>query len=174
MIDAVRDGRESELRDDLEILEEYLNGVPLPPLEFELVWVGGAPPRERAGDDDTFPGITPPSDLFDEDLPEEEPLPEPGPEHPQPITTSTMAEIYVSQGFIQKAIDIYAQILNESPGNQAVIRRIDELSAMLLDQETGDTGPSPPIPAEAQTPEPGSDRVLQTLERWLDNIRRRR
>lgn len=157
--------RDDELRDDLEILEEYLNGVPLPPLEFELVGVVEEAPAviepPRTGGDGGEPGDSGPH----------------GTAHPRPITTSTMAEIYVSQGFIQKAIDIYAEILNESPGNQAVIRRIDELSEMLLGEappaETTQAAVAAPDDREG-TPQPDTERVVETLERWLDNIRRRR
>lgn len=172
MIDSLRDDRQGELRDDLEILEEYLNGVPLPPLEFELVGVGGgesSPFGTETEIDIPFEAAIAPESEVE---PEEEP-PFSEPQSPQPITTSTMAEIYVSQGFIQKAIDIYAQILNDSPGNEGVIRRIDELSAMLLEQEGALGKTASPVTTD-QSPTPGPDPVLQTLERWLENIRRRR
>lgn len=211
MIDASELFQDDEIRNDLEILEEYLDGVPLPPLEFELVGVGSAtgvttsdPFGEVSGtpefppSDRDLPGLAASLPPLPEPEPvEQEEVDEPPPTQTRTITTSTMAEIYVSQGFIQKAIDIYAQMLNDSPGNPAIIRRLDELAAMLLEQEEGEravpdgvpdiftSSASPsdepsdsadePFQAASSTPTGGGDgRVLETLERWLDNARRRK
>ncbi|HIJ81494.1 MAG TPA: tetratricopeptide repeat protein [Desulfuromonadales bacterium] len=44
-----------------------------------------------------------------------------------PLVTPTMAELYVSQGFVEKAQDIYRTILAGDPGNQAAAARLADL-----------------------------------------------
>ena len=41
-----------------------------------------------------------------------------------------MAEIYVSQGFISRAIDIYKKLLEDFPDNEDYINRLNELESM--------------------------------------------
>ena len=52
--------------------------------------------------------------------------------------TATMAEIYVSQGLIEQAINIYEKVLMQEPGNEKAKARLEQLRNME-DQETGDT-----------------------------------
>lgn len=159
-----------EVRNDLEIIEEYLNGVPLPPLvssaSFELL--ESAPPVIA-------------DDLFGEGVETESFASvevSPADEVPQ-ITTSTMAEIYVSQGFIQRAIDIYAELLAESPGNPALVKRIDQLVAQLEAEEQAAESPAILSSTGSVSPSGASQsatdaKVVAKLEQWLETIRRRR
>jgi len=50
--------------------------------------------------------------------------------------TATMAEIYVSQGLIGPALDIYKMIVKREPDNRTILARIKELQDML-GEETG-------------------------------------
>lgn len=120
-----------------------------------------------------------------------------------PLSTATLAELYVSQGFIHKALDIYRGILADNPVNGAVSARVAE-----LEQLAQATEPSPPsdedlyedepvgtpealqplmtpvpqqesVPAApawsagSELPQQGAaDNALETLEGWLENIRR--
>ena len=172
------EGFGQELRDDLEILEEYLAGVLLPPLSVE-------PEISQSDDLSTFAFGGPEdeeeiSTVVSPAVVEEAAAPT--------FTTSTMAEIYVSQGFIQRAIDIYEEMLRENPTNDGIVQRIGELFDML----------TPPVEAEPQVetqeqvvvpdpvlsvsavevaPEPvlsvptGEQEVVSTLEQWLSNIK---
>ena len=47
-----------------------------------------------------------------------------------PLSTGTLAELYVKQGFIHKALEIYQAILLDAPGNIAVATRIAELEQL--------------------------------------------
>jgi tetratricopeptide (TPR) repeat protein len=47
-----------------------------------------------------------------------------------PLSTGTLAELYVSQGFIHKALDIYRTILADDPANSTVSARVSELERM--------------------------------------------
>lgn len=61
---------------------------------------------------------------------EQEQLPTTEPEteaRHDPLSTVTLAELYVKQGFIHKALEIYKSILVDDPGNSTVSKRISEL-----------------------------------------------
>ena len=172
------DGFGQELRDDLEIIEEYLAGVMLPPLSDEPL----APVTDdlaafafgESVDDE-------PLNVESTEVVEETAAPT--------FTTSTMAEIYVSQGFIQRAIDIYEEMLRENPSNDGIVQRIGELLDMLTPsveeetqvetQETAVVMPDPvvTVPVVEVASEPvlsaptGEHAVVSTLEQWLSNIK---
>ena len=173
------DGFGQELREDLEILEEYLAGVLLSPLSVE--------PEEPQSDDlstfafggnedeDEIPTVVSPAVVEETAAPT--------------FTTSTMAEIYVSQGFIQRAIDIYEEMLRENPTNDGIVQRIGELFDMLtppvedepqvetLEQVVVVPDSVLSVPAVEVAPEPvlsaptGEHEVVSTLEQWLSNIK---
>mgnify|MGYP000852416941 CR=1 FL=1 len=97
-----------------------------------------------------------------------------------PLATSTLAELYVTQGFIDKAIEIYRAILERQPDNREAADRL-----ALLEQQEEDTAaaeqaaaaameqlaPSVTLPVHGEADK--SDAVV-VLEGWLDNIRRLR
>lgn len=96
-----------------------------------------------------------------------------------PLMTGTLAELYVSQGFIDKALGIYQDILAAEPGNDAVATRLAELelqqqSAGLpeaADKEgTAEAFAAVPVLSAAVD----NTGILTVLEGWLDNIRRLR
>ena len=49
----------------------------------------------------------------------------------EPIPTATLAEIYVKQGLFDKAINIYQDIINHSPDNDAARDRVAQLQEQL-------------------------------------------
>lgn len=102
-----------------------------------------------------------------------------------PLSTVTLAELYVQQGFIDKALEIYRVILADNPANCDVQSRIAKLE---IQEPTGsvvaqDFEPSDDIAAgwvfQKETaaisvpPAQGAaDNAVSVLEGWLDNIRR--
>lgn len=50
-----------------------------------------------------------------------------------PLSTSTLAELYVSQGFIHKALDIYRTILADNPADLVSASRLSELESINLE-----------------------------------------
>ena len=94
-----------------------------------------------------------------------------------PLTTATLAELYVSQGFLGKAIAIYQQLLSVDPGHQPYRLRCSELQAELERQKVvAPAAPPAPLPgpASAQQPPAAPGDPEAELSAWLENIRRRR
>lgn len=91
-----------------------------------------------------------------------------------PLSTATLAELYVQQGFRDKALEIYGAILASDPANDGVRARIAELEGgMSPGVEPALAGafeePSPPAAPPAGD---GEDEAIAVLEGWLDNIGR--
>jgi tetratricopeptide (TPR) repeat protein len=131
-----------------------------------------------------------------------------GGEGEDPLNTVTLAELYVSQGFLKRALTIYRELLESDPDNMELKNRLfglkqesdkDEAIArqhsLELDTfatEYAEPAAAPFVPGLPPTgPEGGSSasevltsggspsagaegNVVHTLERWLENIRRRR
>ena len=109
------------------------------------------------------------------------------PQH-DPLSTGTLAELYVTQGFIHKALEIYRAILVDNPADKVVAERVAALEKLEAGSPEPDFGIDYPLeeetveePASSMTSvaflqNSGSDGVvnnaLSTLDRWLDSIRR--
>lgn len=104
-----------------------------------------------------------------------------------PLATTTIAELYVKQGFLDRALRVYHEILEGEPDNVQLKARIAELrqSCTERDQEVQETAAPAGEPVEssqgvlrevaAGVSGPGGQaEVLATLERWLENVRRKR
>jgi tetratricopeptide (TPR) repeat protein len=79
------------------------------------------------------------------------------------MTTKTMAEIYLQQGHLQEAYEIYKALAEKDPFDEEIQERLEELREKLH--------PSPP----SRVPYPLSrEEKIQHLEKWLANIRKRR
>jgi tetratricopeptide (TPR) repeat protein len=64
------------------------------------------------------------------------------------LNTNTLAELYISQGFYDKAIEIYQGMLNDRPGNTALQQKLEQIKAMAGTADKGseqftDAGPGP-------------------------------
>jgi tetratricopeptide (TPR) repeat protein len=111
---------------------------------------------------------------------EPEPAPAPVPEAPPAapdLTSPTLAELYFNQGFTDKAIQVYRQILERDPGNPRLEARLRELEAVA--RHLGD-------PSPAAAPDEGAlsagaaaaarrqvlERTIARLEGFLAAIRR--
>lgn len=108
-----------------------------------------------------------------------------------PLATSTLAELYISQGFLKRALKVYRDLLEEQPDNVSLRERILELKARIdEDEEEGrravmladdhpdeEHGLEEVAAAVSEVGEPMGQRdydPVAVLEGWLDNLRRLR
>ena len=81
----------------------------------------------------------------------------------EPVATKTLAEIYLQQGHLQEAFEIYEALAEKDPFDQEIQNKVEELREKLH--------PSSPF----NFPYPLSkEERLRHLEEWLANIRKRR
>lgn len=120
-----------------------------------------------------------------------------------PLVSSTVADLYLKQGLKEQALEVYRQLSNEHPDNLLYRRKIrdleDELTAPAagiekeevpqVDEELAptedtlwetreqvqDTGEATAVVGNVEEVLHGSEeKVIATLNRWLDSIQRRR
>lgn len=113
--------------------------------------------------------------------------------HPpaDPISTPTIAEIYIRQGFLGRAMKVYRDLLQADPRNEEIRRKLVELKQRIEAQKAAAVPAAPaeplvtrvenvPVPAaEAVSAAAGQGAAtaapqLAVLTRWLDAIDRRR
>jgi tetratricopeptide (TPR) repeat protein len=92
------------------------------------------------------------------------------PEEPAQATvaSATIAELYVSQGFPEKGMAVYRELLAAEPANQGYSRRLAELEAP---EAPSVESPRQSLAAAAIKPQV-AESVLETLSGWLGNIGR--
>lgn len=104
----------------------------------------------------------------------------PGAEEGIPFVTSTVAELYVAQGFLPKARTIYAEMLSADPENEGLKARIAELDRLLAAEGAAPSAedsrgvPAPPAGSAASVGKGAAPDVVVVLEGWLDTIGRMR
>lgn len=106
----------------------------------------------------------PPQESLDEDRAAE--VFEPAASAPVPTAedvanTITMADLYVQQGFPDRAQSIYMSILDRDPNNDAVRAKLEALEA-----------PPPPAPQTAEESAPAKNAKAAKLEKWLTKVKR--
>ncbi|NTW88985.1 MAG: hypothetical protein HGB26_07680, partial [Desulfobulbaceae bacterium] len=75
------------------------------------------------------------------------------------IASATIAELYISQGFPDKGVEMYRELLASDPRNELYQRRLTELVP-------------PPVSAAGIQTTASSESVLDKLQEWLANIGR--
>ena len=81
----------------------------------------------------------------------------------EPIATKTLAEIYLRQGHLQEAFEIYETLAERDPFDQEIQDKVEELREKLH-----------PSPLSDFTYPLSKEEKLHHLEKWLSNIRKRR
>jgi len=79
------------------------------------------------------------------------------------IITKTLAEIYLQQGHLQKAYEIFKTLSEKDPSDKEIQKRLKELGEKLE--------LSSPLIAPST---PSTEEKIQVFERWLANIRERK
>jgi hypothetical protein len=107
--------------------------------------------------------------------------PPPAAEMQAPLVSTTLAELYFNQGFTEKAIEVYRQLLEREPVNARARARLIELEALdrhLRAEERPAAAPPPARPAEAAPTDPRSlrrqaiERTITRLEGFLAALRK--
>jgi tetratricopeptide (TPR) repeat protein len=94
-----------------------------------------------------------------------------------PLATATLAELYVSQGFIDKALAVYRDLSAADPDNASYQTRIAALNELgEPQQEALHPAPSAVSLERSSHAEPTATpgELEMGLNSWLENIRRRR
>jgi len=92
------------------------------------------------------------------------------------LTSSTLAELYFNQGFTDKAIEVYRQLLQREPGNERGRTRLAELEVLerrLAEEEARAAAPAGGGPADAATARRHAiERTIARLEGLLAALRK--
>ncbi len=147
------------------------------PTDLDSIW---APPEQETAE----PAVTLPepgvmlSNYTEVEKAAEKPEEAPIGNEKDPLVTSTMAELYASQGHVDKAIFIYRNIIANTPSDQTASARLTELEQSLRPVEIARVPDSMFDLASEPVMVPAvgiSDQAkVIILEGWLDNIRRLR
>lgn len=73
------------------------------------------------------------------------------------LNTNTLAELYISQGFYDKAIEIYQGMLNDRPGNTALQQKLEQIRAMAGAADKGHGRFTEAIPGPGEYAPPAAD-----------------
>jgi len=148
---------------------------PAPDFRPEDLGVGPSPPSHASADPPAVAG-RPSWPAFRE---EEESQPS-----GDALQTNTLAELYLRQGLVDKATEVYRSMLRVDPANEKAARRLSELGQAGAPQpgaSAGPPAPTAPVTAAPQTvvtkpkvpvlPEKNDDgprrETIRRLERWL-------
>lgn len=100
-----------------------------------------------------------------------------------PIATATLADIYIKQGFPERALKVFADLLQDDPGNSEIRQRYDELFQQInspvvtMPAQAVTAPPFSAEPVEKRTVLPevtGKEALVALYGRWLDAVNRRR
>ncbi len=155
-------------------------------------------PRARASGPAARPAADPSLDYRPEDLLPSQAVasaaspPQRAPERPAPaagaaddaLQTNTLAELYLRQGLVDKAVEVYHAMLRVDPGNLKARRRLDDLlkaapGAVAPASAAPPLAPPSPLPGRPAPPQatvagaPPDDRrrrAAARLEGWLRRI----
>jgi len=81
------------------------------------------------------------------------------------IATPTLAEVYLNQGQIAEALNIYERIIADNPEDYVSKQRVVELKAMIAP-------PAPPEPSAGDEARQKKEKMIATLNTWLEEIRK--
>jgi hypothetical protein len=76
-----------------------------------------------------------------------------------PVASPTLAELYVNQGFVEKAVEVYRELLQRDPGNEKAAQRLAELQVVA---------PTDPVAARRRQVE----QTIARLEGFLAAVKR--
>jgi len=91
----------------------------------------------------------------------------------QPLSSATLAELYLEQGLLERAIEVYRKVLEGEPANDGARARLAELEASL--QASAEEAPTPAgeVGDERAAKRKALERTIGRLEALLAIVQRR-
>jgi len=103
---------------------------------------------------------------------------------PEPLLSTTLADLYLEQGLPEKALDIYQKLSQQSPDDLSLRRRLKEIQEQLVGSSSDSTqdesnsdvseGTTVNLDESRSNHDGETQTVLTTLNSWLSNIKDRR
>lgn len=93
------------------------------------------------------------------------------------IATATLADIYIKQGFPERAIKVFSDLLAEDPGNTEIRQRYEELAQQINASDMATFSPEDVVPVSKTAviaDGVGKDALMALYGRWLVAINIRR
>jgi cytochrome c-type biogenesis protein CcmH/NrfG len=87
------------------------------------------------------------------------------------LASPTLAELYFSQGFIDRALEVYRRLLAGDPRNDRLRARLAEIEDLKRQIDSGSSGASAPTEAR-RARRAAVERSIMKLERLLAATRR--
>jgi tetratricopeptide (TPR) repeat protein len=91
------------------------------------------------------------------------------------LASVTLADLYVSQGHIDKGIEIYRRILEKYPQDEKIRVKLAGAERQLVDRSPGPSGPLQEVhgePPGLKSGDPKREEKIRRLQAWLDNIKK--
>ena len=90
-----------------------------------------------------------------------------------PLSSVTLAELYFQQGLLERAAEVYRQVLDEEPGNARARLRLDEVEALVSAGASELSVPAPSADVGREARRRALERTIERLEGLLAVVRRR-
>jgi hypothetical protein len=90
-----------------------------------------------------------------------------------PLSSATLAELYLEQGLLERAVEVYRQVLEEEPGNEAARARLEEIEKRVAAGAEDLKVPSEGVAGDAEARRRALERTIERLEALLEIVRRR-
>ena len=91
----------------------------------------------------------------------------------KPLSSATLAELYLQQGLLERAIEVYRELLEAEPDNDGARARLAELEASLRASEVESQTPAGEGVDERPAKREVLERTIKRLEALLAIVRRR-
>lgn len=90
------------------------------------------------------------------------------------LMTETLADVYVQQGLLGEAAEIYRRLLEQDPSKGHLLKKLEILEGLREDlakaPEVAVSPPGPPLRGEGAEAPMGEEGLLAIFERWLQEI----
>lgn len=88
------------------------------------------------------------------------------------IITATLAELYFSQGFLEKSIEIYKKLLRQQPDKAEWAKRLVEIREIQKNIKMDSEVHTDRVMHSGE--EDKKEKILSILEKWMENCQRLR